>query len=93
MTITEYLEAKYNRNGFYAITAKEARTLGIKYPLQNGWRIKSGDKKITPEIAKNLIIAIGNKQNEFALRGIQILTKIVNGFCLVDGKEDCELHF
>lgn len=78
MKISEYLNEKYGIDGAATLLAKEARILGIRYPLVHGWREIHGDKKITRESALKLIEVLKNSTSKYSPKGIEILERITS---------------
>lgn len=54
MTIQEYLSLKYQTPRPTVITYREARILGVPWPLQKGWLAKVGKWQIRPTQAREL---------------------------------------
>lgn len=52
MKVIDYLRARHP--GVFAISRREAKVLGIPYPLQKGWVGRYGDQYITDEQAEDL---------------------------------------
>lgn len=58
MNIDAYLALKYGVARATTMTRREARVLGIPYPLQAGWRKIHGQREISEKTAKRLISAM-----------------------------------
>lgn len=75
MTIFEYLQAKYGEQGPFVLTAMEATSFGIKYPLETGWVDKHGPQEIGIKTANKLA-------DQLYLKGMRTTTLSKANYCL-----------
>ncbi len=73
MKINTYLRLKYGSHTPTTITAKEARILGIAYPLQSGWLDEHGLREITVKQANQICEVLSGRSEPFAAKGIEVL--------------------
>ena len=79
MRLQDYLKAKYGVQSATTILYSEARSFGIRYPLEKGWLAKYGPIEITPDIAKKMkgylqaMIDKEHPRSDSAKLGIKIL--------------------
>lgn len=76
MTVNDYIDAKYGKNGVRALLACEAKVFGISYPLSTGWAIKHGKKEITPAMQDLLMAALKRSDKNSAAAGISALNAL-----------------
>lgn len=53
MTLNEYMKAKYE-SPLGTLTRKEAKILGLRYPLQAGWRQRLGNEELPLKTLESL---------------------------------------
>lgn len=83
LTVSEYLNQKYAMPNATMLTAKEAKILGIHWPLRRGWLSQFGSMEIHPSAASALIEALEEKEKKqpckFQSRAISILRSAYGG--------------
>ncbi|WP_430230528.1 hypothetical protein [Paraburkholderia tropica] len=79
MNINTYLRRKYGVETPTTMTAREARTLGIPYPLRSGWLDEHGARQITISQANRLHQQFVDADGDFAARARVALLEVIEG--------------
>lgn len=74
MKIDAYLRTKYGEH-VKALSAVEAKILGIPYPLKSGWPAKYGKNEITKDQALELCESLSAKNDRYSRRAAEALLR------------------